>query len=92
MQPHGDVGEDTPFKPWRVAPGAFVPFQAGVVVQPVLGLLVFAKAPLIAIRRRLRCRRGRDGFRPTFDRRSWDSCRRRWADLRMGRMIGKPER
>jgi hypothetical protein len=58
-QPDGEVGEETPLKPWMVVLGVFVLFQAGAIVHPVLGLLVLATALVIGIRRWFRRRRRR---------------------------------
>ncbi|MBB2961186.1 reverse transcriptase family protein [Methylobacterium sp. R2-1] len=49
--------EAAPMKPWMVALGVFVLFQAGVVIHPVIGILVLAAALLIGLRRWLRRRR-----------------------------------
>ncbi|MGE7155985.1 hypothetical protein ACQKJ1_19865 [Methylorubrum rhodesianum] len=54
-----DDPETVPMKPWMVALGVFVLFQAGAVVHPVLGLLVLAGALAIGLRRWLRGRRNR---------------------------------
>lgn len=58
--PDPDAATDgTPMRPWMVALGIFVLFQAGALVHPVLGLLVLAAALLIGLLRWFRRRRRR---------------------------------